>query len=329
MVVEDFTSYFEWLGLGRIFTFDFSSPLAGAWIYLFVLGALVVLGLVFGFLVSAIRYGPQQAFYSVARVVGETFPDVIRSSPRRIWGIARLAIQESIRRRVLLVAFALFALVTLIGGLFLDTDTAHPHRLYSSSMMFFTWLLIIIMVWLLSTSSLPNDIRDKTIYTVVTKPVRPLEIVLGRIVGFGAVGTLLLVLMGVVSYFFILRHLSHSHEMDSITAVRVDDSKDPKPGAGGVVATAETTRNNHHRHTFSILSDGTTDIKRDHWHEVKVQGKGESATYELGPPEGQLQARLPRRHRTCVNVIPKNIIGNITKRALATVEVEYLLMISK
>ena len=69
MVVEDFASYFEWLGLDRVFTFDVSRPLAGAWIYLFVLGALIVLGLVFGFLVSAIRYGPQQAFFSVARNV--------------------------------------------------------------------------------------------------------------------------------------------------------------------------------------------------------------------------------------------------------------------
>ena len=36
--------------------------------------------------------------------------------------------------------------------------------------------------------SLPADIKTKTIYTVVTKPVRPGEIVLGRIVGFSLVG---------------------------------------------------------------------------------------------------------------------------------------------
>ena len=36
MVVEDFASYFEWLGLERVFTFDLSDPLAGAWIYLII-----------------------------------------------------------------------------------------------------------------------------------------------------------------------------------------------------------------------------------------------------------------------------------------------------
>jgi hypothetical protein len=45
---------------------------------------------------------------------------------------------------------------------------------------------------LISAFSLPTDFKSKTIYTVVTKPVRAGDIVLGRIVGFTIVGTLML-----------------------------------------------------------------------------------------------------------------------------------------
>ena len=45
------------------------------------------------------------------------------------------------------------------------------------------------MALFLSAFSLPADIKNHTIYTIVTKPVRPSEIVLGRILGFAAIGT--------------------------------------------------------------------------------------------------------------------------------------------
>ena len=75
-----------------------------------------------------------------------------------------------------------------------------------------TWLVMIMMVFL-SAFSLPNDIKSHTIYTIVTKPVRPSEIVLGRIVGFAAVGTALLAVMGLFSYVFVVRALNHTHDL--------------------------------------------------------------------------------------------------------------------
>ena len=53
-------------------------------------------------------------------------------------------------------------------------------------------LAVLALALFLGVFSLPNDIQNRTIFTIVTKPVRPLEIVLGRILGFGAIGTLLL-----------------------------------------------------------------------------------------------------------------------------------------
>jgi len=47
---------------------------------------------------------------------------------------------------------------------------------------------VLLIALLVSAFSLPNDFKTKTIYTVVTKPVRAGDIVLGRILGFTIVG---------------------------------------------------------------------------------------------------------------------------------------------
>ena len=52
-----------------------------------------------------------------------------------------------------------------------------------------TSYLVLLLALFLSSLSLPADIKNRTLHTVVTKPVRPSEIVLGRILGFAAVGT--------------------------------------------------------------------------------------------------------------------------------------------
>ena len=63
-----------------------------------------------------------------------------------------------------------------------------------------TGYLMLLLALFLGALSLPADIKNRTLHTVVTKPVRPSEIVLGRILGFTIVGTVLLALMGVISY---------------------------------------------------------------------------------------------------------------------------------
>ena len=78
----------------------------------------------------------------------------------------------------------------------------------------------------ISAFSLPEDIKSKTIYTIVTKPVRATEIVLGRMIGFVAVGTVMLMPMGLVSFIFVDRGLNHRH-YDLEVDVKVVDS----PGA--------------------------------------------------------------------------------------------------
>ncbi len=275
--LDDFWSYYQWLM--RPEAFLESAFLQG--VVLFVLA--ILLGLIVGYVVSAARYGPVEGFYAVARSVRELVRfDLPRTSLRRIFALARLAFKEAIRRRVLF-AVGLFLVVLLLAGWYLNPESDDPARLYISFVLTATNYLILALALFISAFSLPADIKSKTIYTIVTKPVRATEIVLGRMLGFVAVGTLMLVPMGLASYLFVTRGLRHSH-------LEVTDVRELSDGT----LEGETDYVRYHKHTFSITPDsgglGLTDIVRGHRHVVTQKGDG---SFEIGPPTGALRARVP------------------------------------
>lgn len=276
---EDFWTFSEWLM--RPQSFLESALLQG--IVLVVLA--ILLGLLVGYLVSAGRYGPSEGFYAVARAVRDLFrSDLPGTSLRRIVALARLAFKEAIRRRVLIVV-GLFVVGLLFAGWFLDRRSEDPARLYMSFVLTGTNYLILLLALFISTFSLPADIKSRTIYTIVTKPVRATEIVLGRMLGFIAVGSLMLVPMGIASYLFVVRGLSHDHEV-----VEISD-------ASGGRMEGSTSYDQYHEHTFTIEPSGDgsgprigqTDISRGHRHVVReIDGK-----FVVGEPVGALRARIP------------------------------------
>src|SRR4029078_1743309 len=187
------------------------------------------------FVILSLQYGPSEAFYYVARsVFTAVTEDLPRCSPRRTLAVARLAVQEAIRNKIL-VGFGIFLLLLLIAGLFLDVQNNNPSRVYLSFVLTSTNFLVLLMALLLSAFSLPNDIKNRTIYTVVTKPIRPSEIVLGRTLGFAAVSTAILIGMGLISYLFVRRGLSHDHAVDVANVVE-DKAKD-----GSTIYRGQTT----------------------------------------------------------------------------------------
>ncbi|HVT29047.1 MAG TPA: ABC transporter permease, partial [Lacipirellulaceae bacterium] len=170
--------------------------------FILTVAVLAVLALVVGFLVALVRHGPLKAGDITYRVVVNGFRELFRTSPRRVWAIARLAIKESIRRRVI-VALAVYVVILLFAGWFLKTGYREPGKLFFSFVLVASTYLVLLIALLISIFSLPNDFKSKTIYTVVTKPVRAGDIVLGRILGFTLVGTVLLLVMGVCSAGFV------------------------------------------------------------------------------------------------------------------------------
>ena len=163
--------------------------------FLLASGLVVLFAGLAAWLVQAAWAGPLEAGDLVYRGVLTGLADLAGTSLGRVWALARLAVQESVRRNVLVV-LAVFALVILFAGWFLDPATVDPARLYVGFILGATSLLVCSVTLVLSVFSLPADIKSKAIQTVVTKPVRTGEIVLGRFLGFAIVGTALVAIMG-------------------------------------------------------------------------------------------------------------------------------------
>src|SRR5947209_6931399 len=129
-------------------------------------------------------------------LVGVGRGDVARLSWRRIWAISSVCFAESIRRRVLWITpLTIVGVVTAVQLLqpFDEQDAVRQTVKYS---LFATGTLVVIVTIILACTSLPKEIDNRVIYTVVTKPTTRLEIILGKIVGFARVSATLLLIMG-------------------------------------------------------------------------------------------------------------------------------------
>jgi hypothetical protein len=136
--------------------------------------------------------------------------DVFSLSPRRILALARLAFLEAVRRKALAV-FVVFALLFMFAGWFMGGETAEitPDRikLYVSFVLTtISWLTLPIIL-ILCCFGIPEDIRLRSIHTIVTKPVRRIEIIIGRIIGISAIGGVVLAVMSVIGYVWIVRQI--------------------------------------------------------------------------------------------------------------------------
>lgn len=251
--------------------------------WLVVVGLIALVAIVFSFLVAAIRNGPGRALELLFTGIGQAVADLVRISPRRVFALAGLAIKEAISRRVL-VAFAVFILVMLFAGWFLDTANDNPARLYLSFVLTTTSYLVLLLALFVSVFSLPADIHNRTIYTIVTKPVRPSELVLGRMLGFSLIGTAILAITGVISYIFVVRGLDHEHQVIASRVVPISEEE-----GGGYRGQTELAGGHRHKFTLNSNGVGQTETVNGHYHTVRKAGDG----YEVGPPEGMLVARVP------------------------------------
>ncbi len=268
-------------------------PAAGlTWIL--VAAALLLVSLAVGVLISIVRRGPRAGLGAVSGSLRAAAVDFACLSPRRVTALAWLAVKEAIRRKVV-VSFAVFLVVLMLAGWFLNPGSEHPGRLYLSFVLTATSYLVLLLALFLSAFSLPADIRTKTLYTVVTKPVRASEIVLGRILGFTTVGTVLLAVMCLLSYLFVVRGLAHRHVLRAEDLRPAEEAVDPS--AENVPLVGYTSHEHGHRHEVYIDSNGVgrTSREQGHTHDVTVDRSGGQVKYRIGPAKGTLVARVPIR----------------------------------
>ena len=160
---------------------------------------------------DGVRYGATfMGFVVLLRVASLILPDIVAIRPRRLYAIAWHTVVESTRRMwAPYVVVAVFLVVLAFTSWFLQEPprAAEYGRLYVITLTLLCSLLLTIMVVFLTPLSLPSDIQNQTIYTIVSKPVRRLELVWGRIIGFMALVTVLVLLFGGFSLAYLSRQV--------------------------------------------------------------------------------------------------------------------------
>ncbi len=149
-------------------------------------GVLTLISVVLSFVLSVARNGGSgiRIITSGLEVTLEIFS---RSSGANLC-VDQADVLEAIRRKALLV-FVVFAILLMFAGVLLTDSnsrpelqfpsrhSAHCDRMVDSAGRDFPELL-----------ALPEDIRIRSLHTVVTKPARRIEIVIGRYGGYGNCG---------------------------------------------------------------------------------------------------------------------------------------------
>lgn len=119
--------------------------------------------------------------------------DLLKLRWRRIGALTKLGFKEALRSRLYWIG-----LLALLPFLFRNVWMAgvrpvDEFRTLVAAGTFTITILVLITAVLLAAFSIPNDIKNLTIHTVVTKPIERFEIVLGRFFGYTALMTLALV----------------------------------------------------------------------------------------------------------------------------------------
>ena len=126
-------------------------------------------------------------------------PDLLRTSLSRIWAISGVCFRDAIRRKVLWITPLAMLGIIVIAGLQRPVDEQDAVRLTIKFCFLTTAVVVTIIAIITASTNLPREIENRVIYTIVTKPVTRLEIIIGKVVGFSRVSAAILIIMGLFS----------------------------------------------------------------------------------------------------------------------------------
>jgi ABC-type Na+ efflux pump permease subunit len=122
-------------------------------------------------------------------------------SPGRVIAIASNSLLELVRLKVfyflLLFAFACIGISFFVSNLQIQEQFQVLKDVSLGGMSVFTWLLAVLATAML----LPKDIEDRTLYTILAKPVSRFEYLLGKFLG---VVLLLFIAIALMTVFFVV-----------------------------------------------------------------------------------------------------------------------------
>jgi Cu-processing system permease protein len=154
--------------------------------------------------------------------------------------IALLTFREASRRKILLSALLLGLLFLIVFGLGFHFITVEMERNLSGNQtiplneirnfllmagMYVVNFLTAIMTVLTSVDTLSGEISTGTIHTIVSKPIRRWEVILGKWLGFAGMITLYLLLMGggVMGFIFLRSGYLAPHPLQALALIWLND----------------------------------------------------------------------------------------------------------
>jgi hypothetical protein len=218
----------------EIESFDLGSALLH---WLIVVGVCGLVALLMGLAVSLVTYG-MSGLRVTTTTVRRGIRDLTRLSLKRIGSVANLTYKEAWRRKAFMVGL-LFVLLFMFGGWFLGTDEEKPAVNYVTFVMTSMFFLLNLMALLVACWGIPADIKARSLHTVVTKPVRRSEIVIGRMAGYAGVVTLVLLGTSALGFIWIQRQVPERAKDQLIARVPVYGSlsfldRNGNPAARGI-----------------------------------------------------------------------------------------------
>jgi hypothetical protein len=119
-----------------------------------------------------------------------------------IWAVAKNTIRQALRLKIAVVFIILLIVLLPIMGVSMTGDGTLRGRLqtFVSYGLSLTSILLCLLTLVVSVYSLTSDIKQRQIYTVVTKPIRRFQLLLGKVLGVILLDVGLLVLFAAIIY---------------------------------------------------------------------------------------------------------------------------------
>ncbi len=121
---------------------------------------------------------------------------------RSIWAVATNTIKQALRMKIAVFVLVLLIFVLPALGLTVTGDGTWKGRLqtFVSYGLSLTSLSLCLLTIIISIYSITSDIEQRQIYTVITKPIRRFEFLLGKLLGVILLGLGMLVIFAVIIY---------------------------------------------------------------------------------------------------------------------------------
>jgi hypothetical protein len=121
---------------------------------------------------------------------------------RSIWAVATNTIKQALRMKIAAVFVILLIILLPVMGAAMTGDGTMKGRLqtFVSYGLSLTSFLLCLLTIIVSIYSLTSDIKQRQIYTVITKPIRRFQLLFGKLLGVILLDVALLVLFSAIIY---------------------------------------------------------------------------------------------------------------------------------